>query len=141
MLSASEADVILFDGVCGVCNRFNRLVIDRDPGGRFAFAPLQGELARELLAPHGRTPDELNTLFVLVREGGGERLLERSDASLHVLARLAGPLRWLGCLRVLPRGLRDFGYNLFARHRYRLLGRSEACPLPRAGDLERFLET
>lgn len=141
MGAVREPNVILYDGVCGVCNRFNRLVIDHDPQRRFAFAPLQGELARRLLAPHGRDPADLDTLFVIVREDGPERVLERSDASAFVLSRLSGPLRLLGAMRILPRGLRDLGYDLFARNRYRLMGRSESCPMPRTSDLERFLET
>lgn len=139
--ATSAPHVILFDGLCGVCNRFNRFVIDRDARGRFVFAPLQSATARALLAPHGLAPDDLSTLYVVTREPGAERVLARSDATLFVLDRLGGPWRVLSWLRVLPRGLRDLGYDLFARNRYRLLGRHDACPLPRPGDLERFLET
>ncbi len=138
--AAAGAHVILYDGLCGVCNRLNRFVIDRDPRGRFRFAALQSETARRLLAPHGRSPDDLATLFVVARESSGERVLERSDASFFVLQQLGQPWRAIALMRVLPRRLRDWGYDLFARHRYRLLGRHDACPLPSPSDLERFLE-
>ena len=65
-----ERHVVLFDGLCGVCNRFNRFVIDRDRPGAFAFAALQSPTARALLARHGRTPDDLRTLYVVVRQAG-----------------------------------------------------------------------
>lgn len=135
-----QRHVVLFDGQCGLCNRFNRLVIDRDPHQQFAFAPLQGPSARELLAPHGLAPDDLTTLYVVSREPGGERVLARSDAALFVLARLRGSARVLAWLRFLPRGLRDRAYDLLARHRYRLLGRHDRCPRPDADELQRFLE-
>ncbi len=138
--AAEGPHVILYDGLCGVCNRLNRFVIDRDERALFRFAPLQGETARRLLEPHGRRPEDLATLFVVARELSGERVLDRSDASFFVLRKLGGPWRAIALLRVLPRRLRDLGYDLFARHRYRLLGRRDACPLPSPRDLERFLE-
>lgn len=131
--------VVLYDGLCGVCNRFNRFVLDRDPGGRFAFAALQSPTAGALLAPHGATPDDLDTLWVIAREGGSERALARSDAVFFVLRELGGFWRAVAWLRALPRPLRDLGYRIFARSRYRLLGRHETCPLPRPGEAERFL--
>jgi predicted DCC family thiol-disulfide oxidoreductase YuxK len=131
--------VVLYDGLCGVCNRFNRFVLDRDPEGRFVFAALQSPTARALLAPHGATPDDLDTVWVLARERDSERALARSDAVFFVLRELGGVWRALSWLRVLPRPLRDVGYRIFARARYRLLGRHDTCPLPRPGETERFL--
>jgi len=140
MRPAGEAHVVLYDGLCGVCNRFNRFVLDRDPDGRFAFAALQSDTARRLLAPHGASPDDLDTLWVIAREGGGERALSRSEAVFFVLRELGGPWRAVAWLRVLPRPLCDLGYRVFARLRYRVLGRHETCPLPRPGEAARFLD-
>jgi len=134
--------VILYDGVCGVCNRFNRFVLKRDPKARFVFAPLQTETARSLLAPHGLTPDDLDTLYVIVSEpGGSRRALSKARAVFFVLAELGGKWRALAALRVLPKFLLNLGYDAFARHRYRWLGRWNTCPLPKPEELSRFLET
>jgi len=132
--------VLLYDGLCGVCNRFNRFVLDRDARGRFVYAALQSPTARALLAPHGAAPDDLDTVWVIARDAHGERALARSDAIFFVLRELGGFWRALALLRVLPRPLRDLGYRAFARARYRLLGRHETCPLPRPGEAERFLD-
>jgi predicted DCC family thiol-disulfide oxidoreductase YuxK len=138
--AATEAPIILYDGVCGLCNRLNRLVLARDPSGRFRFAALQSALAGEILARHGRDPGDLDTLWVVLAHGRpGERLLAKSDAVLWILHELGGAWRAAGALRIVPRGMRDRGYDLVARTRYRLFGRSDACPLPDPVHRARFL--
>jgi predicted DCC family thiol-disulfide oxidoreductase YuxK len=139
--AVGEAPIILYDGVCGLCNRLNRFVLARDPAGRFRFAPLQGRLAREVLARHGRDPDDLDTLYLVLGYGRpDERLRRKSDAILWILRELGGPWRAARALRILPRSLRDLGYDLVARTRYRLFGRYESCPLPAPEHRERFLD-
>jgi predicted DCC family thiol-disulfide oxidoreductase YuxK len=134
-------DVVLYDGVCALCDGFTRFVLPRDPAGRFRFAPLQSEFARRALARHGRDAAALDTLYVLVDHGRpAERVLERSRAALHVVARLRSPWRLLGLLRIVPRGLLDRGYDRVARDRYRRFGRHEACIAPRPEYRERFIE-
>lgn len=140
MVRSSQVHLILYDGLCGVCNRFNRFVLDRDPQGHFVFAALQSPTARARLAPHGVTPDDLDTLWVLAHTPAGERALSRSDAVFFVLRELGGAWSAVAWMRVLPRPVRDLGYRVFARARYRLLGRHETCPLPRPGEAERFLD-
>jgi predicted DCC family thiol-disulfide oxidoreductase YuxK len=139
--AAADAPVILYDGVCGLCNRLNRFVLARDPGGRFRYAALQSALAGEILARHGRDPRDLDTLYLVLGLGRpGERLLERSDAVLWILRELGGAWRAAGVLGAVPRGLRDRGYDLVARTRYRLFGRYDACPLPDPRHRARFLD-
>jgi predicted DCC family thiol-disulfide oxidoreductase YuxK len=143
--SAPPANLLLYDGVCGLCHGFVRFVLARDHGGIFRFAPLQGEPARRLLAQHGLTPTELDSV-VLVLDAGTqqERLLVRSAAAIEVLRRLDRPwpllAEWLGAL---PPGLRDGAYRWVARHRYRIFGRvgdeAQACPLPSPAHRNRFL--
>lgn len=140
MSAPADAHVVLYDGLCGVCNRFNRFVLDRDREGRFVFAALQSATARALLAPHGASPDDLDTVWVIARGPDGERALCRSDAVFFVLRELGGVWRAVAWLRVLPRPLCDLGYRVFARLRYRLLGRHDTCPLPKPGEAARFLD-
>lgn len=134
--------IILYDGVCGLCNRFVAFVWPRDTRRRFRFAPLQGATARAILARHGRDATDLDTVFVVVDPGTpSERLLARSAAGLYVLAGLGGGWRLLAAvLRMLPRALLDPAYRLVARNRYRLFGRLDTCAVPGPEHRERFLE-
>ncbi len=173
--------ILLYDGVCGLCNRLVQFVLRRDPAGVFHFASLQSALAARILARHGADSRDLNTLYVIVDyELAGERVLIRSDAVIFVLKQLAAvtelrsagePLRlrsgqagaavptqaiptqalptqtrltlWrvVGfLLQLVPRPLRDWGYRIVARYRYRVFGRAESCILPAPENRDRFLE-
>jgi predicted DCC family thiol-disulfide oxidoreductase YuxK len=134
--------IILYDGVCGLCNGFVAFVWPRDRQRRFRFAPLQGATARAILARHGRDADALDTVIVVVDPGGPrERLLDRSPAGLYVLAGLGGGWRVVATLLGwLPRPLLDLAYRVLARNRYRLFGRLDACPVPGPEHRERFIE-
>jgi predicted DCC family thiol-disulfide oxidoreductase YuxK len=137
----SDAPIILYDGVCGLCNRLNRFVLARDPARRFRFAALQSALAGEILARHGRDPRDLDTLYLVLAHGRPEeRVLRKSDAALWILRGLRGPWRAAGALRVVPRWIRDLGYDAVARTRYRLFGRYDTCPLPDPRHRARFLD-
>jgi predicted DCC family thiol-disulfide oxidoreductase YuxK len=139
--AAAEAPIVLYDGVCGLCDRLNRFLLARDRAGRFRFAALQGAVAGEILARHGRDPRDLDTLYVVLGHGRpDERLLRKSDAALWILGQLGGAWRAVGALRVVPRGVRDLGYDLVARTRYRLFGRYDTCPLPDPRHRARFLD-
>ena len=139
--ASDEAPLVLYDGVCGLCNRLNRFVIARDHAGRFRFAALQSPLARQILTRHGRDPRDLDTLYLVLSRGRpDERLLRKSDAALWILRALGGPWRAAVALRLVPRVVRDLGYDLVARTRYRLFGRYDACPLPDPRHRERFLD-
>lgn len=134
-------DIILYDGVCGLCNRLNQLVLRRDPAGRFRFASLQSAFACTALARYGKDARDLDTLYVVVdHQAPAERLLSKSQAALHVLRQLGGVWRLAGLLALLPGRLRDRGYDLVARHRYRLFGRYDACLIPRPEQVQRFIE-
>jgi predicted DCC family thiol-disulfide oxidoreductase YuxK len=140
---AAPHPVVLYDGVCGLCNRLVRIVLARDPAGVFRFAPLQGEFARGALARHARDREPMETMetmYVVLGPGTPEeRLLSHSEAAVYVLGRIRGPLRAARALRLLPRFLRDPVYALVARSRYRWFGKFESCPLPRPEWRERFL--
>lgn len=132
--------VLLYDGLCGLCNRLVQFVLARDPGGNMRFAPLQGEFGRDVLRRHPalRAVDSI----VLV-EMDGPQLLEvpqlRSDAVLAIADYLGWPWRAAAVFRLVPRFLRDAAYNLVARNRTRLFGRYDACPLPSPEQRARFI--
>jgi predicted DCC family thiol-disulfide oxidoreductase YuxK len=129
--------VILFDGLCNLCNASVRFVLERDQDGIFDFASLQSDAARKLLAEAGPTPTDLPDSIVLV-DAAGVHL--RSDAALRIAARLRQPWPALAAFRVLPRALRDAAYDFVARHRYRWFGRPDACLVPAPELRKRFLD-
>jgi predicted DCC family thiol-disulfide oxidoreductase YuxK len=134
--------IILFDGLCGLCSRLNRFILNRDVEGRFRFASLQSGFAKELLKRHERSQEELDTVYV-VRGYATEQeeLLMKSKAVFQILGELPGYKPWVSMARILPKKLTDFGYDLVAKNRYRFFERYEACPVPRPGERERFIQT
>jgi predicted DCC family thiol-disulfide oxidoreductase YuxK len=128
--------VLLFDGVCNLCNASVQFVIEHDEAGLFRFAPLQSEAGTELLDRCGLPPDHMDS-FVLV---DGEDCYTKSDAALRVARRLGLPYAALGPLRFLPRRLRDRVYDMVADHRYLVFGRRESCMVPSEAVRSRFLE-
>ena len=135
--------ILLYDGVCGLCNRLVQFVLRRDPAGVFRFAALQSPLAERILARHGLDALDLDTVYVVVNaDQVDEILLPRSEAVIFVLKRLRFPFwRLTGfLLQLVPQALRDWGYGVVARRRYRVFGRYDACPLPTEDARSRFLD-
>lgn len=134
---AEAHPVVLFDGVCNLCNASVQFIIDRDPEAHFRFASLQSEAGRRALGELGLSVPEGDPESVLLIEGG--RLYERSDAALRIARHLKGPVRFTAALLGLPHALRDPLYKWVARNRYRWFGKSESCRLPTPGLRARFL--
>jgi|ERR1700692_4814089 len=134
--------ILLYDGVCGLCNRLVQLILRHDREGLFRFAWLQGARSGPILERHGVRAGELDTVYVVVNyEHPEERLLARSDGVMFVLKELGGRWRLAEFLvRLVPEYLRDAGYNFVARRRYRFFGRSEMCRVPGEQDRSRFLD-
>lgn len=130
------APVLLFDGVCNLCNGAVAFVIRRDARARFRFAPLQSPAADALLASLGVSRAGLPDSFVLVEDG---RVHLRSTAALRVARGLRFPWPLLGVLLVVPRFLRDPLYDFVARNRYRWFGKRDECMVPTAELQARFL--
>jgi predicted DCC family thiol-disulfide oxidoreductase YuxK len=128
--------IVLFDGVCNLCTSTVQFIIKRDPHGYFTFASLQSEVGRRLLETHGLQPDALDT-FVVVE---GSRCFTRSDAALRVAQHLSGGWALLRGLSLIPKPIRDWGYTVIARNRYRWFGTHETCMVPSRDILDRFLQ-
>lgn len=126
--------IVYFDGVCNLCNRFVDFLVRRDRKRRYRFASLQGETARRRL-PHGLTGPAPETI---VLESGGE-LRFRSDAALAIISGLGGAWRVFGMLRVFPRALRDWVYNVIARKRFGWFGKRDTCRVPSIEERAVFL--
>jgi predicted DCC family thiol-disulfide oxidoreductase YuxK len=141
-LSQTESNpIVLYDGVCGLCNRLVQFVLKRDHHDRFRFASLQSEFASELLTRHGADPHDLDTVYVVVESGQpNERLLGRSDAVLYMLRELGGFWKLTGIGHLLPKAFRDAVYKIVARNRYRVFGKYESCILPGPQHRQKFLD-
>jgi predicted DCC family thiol-disulfide oxidoreductase YuxK len=142
MPASGPNPIILYDGVCGLCNRFVQFVLKHDSQQRFRFASLQSQFAVPVLGRHGATPDNLDTMYVVLDYAQPtERLASRSEGAIVILQGLVGGWSVLGTmLGWLPRWLQNWGYNLVARNRYRMFGKYDSCPLPNQKDRGRFLD-
>jgi predicted DCC family thiol-disulfide oxidoreductase YuxK len=128
------ARIVLFDGVCNVCDAAVNFIIDRDREGKFKFASLQSEVGRRLCREHGIAED-LDTMALIE----GENSYTRSAAVLRIAKGLDGAWPGLFSLVVLPRPLRDGAYRYFARRRYAWFGKRESCRVPTPDVRRRFL--
>ena len=128
---------ILFDGVCNFCNGSVNFIIERDKAGYFKFAPLQSEIGEKLLKENG--VDKAQTDSVILIEDG--KVYTHSTAALRIARKLEGRWSWFRHLTVVPRFIRDGFYKLFAKYRYKMFGKQEACMLPTPEIRSRFLAT
>lgn len=133
----SEAHaVILFDGVCHLCQGAVKFIIKRDPSGRFRFASQQSDIGRRLLAGTEVDSESMDTI-VLIDENG--EVHTRSSAAIRIAGGLRFPWPLLTVLRWVPRRLRDRIYDLVAASRYRWFGKDDACMVPTPEIRKRFL--
>ncbi len=134
----SQPPLVLFDGVCNLCNGAVNFVIDRDPDAVLRFASLQSGAGRAALQAHGGAAGDGDPDTIVLIEGG--RLYERSTAALRIARHLRGPYKLLYVFMLVPRVLRDRVYAWIARHRYRWFGRTDVCRVPTPALRARFLD-
>lgn len=135
-MSNNETHILLFDGVCNLCNRMVRFTIKRDPKGKFKFAPLQSESGQALLKKQGLPVDNFDS-FVFIK---GDKYYFKSSAGLQVLKELGGVWKLLFYVFIVfPKPWRDFVYGIIAKTRYRIFGKRDTCMIPTPGIAQRFL--
>ena len=127
--------IVLFDGVCNFCNGAVNWVIERDKKGYFKFAALQSEIGEELAAKHGIDRNDTDSV-ILIEDG---KVYTYSDAALRIARKLDGAWSNAYALRFVPRSIRDFAYQLFAKYRYKLFGKQDQCMMPTPEMRARFL--
>ena len=132
---SNQSPVILFDGVCNLCNGSVQFVLLRDKAGYFKFTSLQSEAGQALLEKFNLPKEEYNS-FILVE---GDQIFFRSTAALRVAKKLDGPWKALYVFNIIPAFIRDGVYNFIAKNRYRFFGKRETCMLPRPEWKSRFL--
>ena len=134
--------IVLYDGVCGLCNRTVQFILKRDSRDHFRFATLQSDFAKALLQKHGMDADHLETVcLVLNHDQPSEQIEVRSNAAIRIGYELGGLWRLLAQISgIFPGVVRDWGYNLVARYRYRIFGKYDTCPLPSPSQRNKFLD-
>ena len=133
---STDKPLVIFDGVCHLCQSSVQFIILRDPKGIFNFVPMQSSTAQNILQI--MYPEVIAGDTVLLVEDG--EIYGRSAAALRICRRLTRPWRWLWIFRYVPETIRDGIYRFIARNRYKWFGRSQACMIPRPEWVGRFLD-
>ncbi len=127
--------VVLFDGVCNLCNGFVRFIIKRDKEDNFLFASLQSSEAKQLLDDHAA--GKSLTTIVLIENG---KIYTRSTAALRICRRLSGGWPLLYGLIIIPTFIRNGVYNFVAKFRYRFFGKKDHCMVPTEDIRQKFFD-
>lgn len=127
--------VILFDGICNLCNAWVRFVVRHDPNGIFKFAAQQSPDGDAMIRRRLQSPPRLSSIILIA----GDALYTESSAMFEIFARLGAPWSWIALLRIIPPWLCDGVYRFVARHRYRWFGRTEVCQMPSSEMRSRFI--
>jgi predicted DCC family thiol-disulfide oxidoreductase YuxK len=131
----ANKSLVLYDGVCHLCNAFVRFIIRRDRAKRFEFSHLQSPISKDRLSGLPPFANKLNTV-VLLEDG---RAFTRSTAVLRITRHLDGAWPIFYVFILVPRFVRDAAYDLIGKYRFRLFGRSNQCLIPSAQDRDRFV--
>ena len=129
--------IILFDGVCNLCNDAVIFIIKHDKNDQFRFASLQSEIGRKLMEERGIDPNYLDSIILIEP---GVAWYEKSDAALEISSDLSGIYQSLKIFKFLPRGFRNSVYKGIANNRYKWFGKKESCMIPTPELKAKFLD-
>jgi len=127
--------VILFDGVCNLCNGFVRFVIKRDPDEKFKFAALQSNAGQALLRKYNIRRERIETVVLIE----GEQKFMKSEAVFKIIRIMGGRMKILLIFNILPRTFTNYVYDVIAKKRYRIFGKKKKCMIPTTDIRKRFL--
>ncbi|MDZ4711227.1 MAG: thiol-disulfide oxidoreductase DCC family protein [bacterium] len=130
-----EYKVILFDGVCNLCNSSVNYIIDHDKHDKFRFASLQSEAGQKLLKKFGLDPDDLFSIILI----DGNKYYSESSAIIHISKEFGGVWKTLSIFKIVPPPLRNFFYRIIAKNRYKWFGKKDSCRVPTHELKEKFL--
>jgi len=130
-----DRPVLLFDGVCNLCNWLVQFIIPRDPAGRIRFAPLQSQQGKALLSGHGLSTTNMDSVVLVEHDA----VYQKSDAVLRLLELLGWPYRAATVAHLVPRSVRDTVYDVVAANRYDMFGKRDRCMIPEEDVSDRFL--
>ncbi|RJS62948.1 thiol-disulfide oxidoreductase DCC family protein [Priestia filamentosa] len=131
-----NCSIIMFDDVCNICNHWVQFVIKRDPDGVFKFLSLQSNLAASILSKSSLDTKNLDSIILVDK---GTTYIE-SAAVLKILHKLTGPIKVLLVLWIIPKPIRDWGYRMLARNRYKWFGKNKVCMVLTPDIKDRFIK-
>lgn len=131
-----KQDVLLFDGVCNLCNSSVNFIIDHDPKGHFKFAALQSDFGQQKLKELGYDQEEFDSLVLL----SGEHVYKKSSAALRIAKKLSGLYPLLYVFIIIPPFIRHAVYDIIAKNRYKWWGKRDSCRMPTPELRARFVE-
>ena len=134
-ISKENSKVILFDGVCNLCNNSVKFIIKNDKRNIFKFAPLQSEYGINIQNRHNINTNEINSIILI----DGEKIYTKSNAALHIAKGLNAPFFVFYIFIIIPVFIRNFIYDLIAKNRYKWFGKKENCRIPTPEGREKFL--
>lgn len=131
-----DKSIILFDGVCNVCNGFVNFLIPRDKKDKFQYGSLQSLKVKEMLQQYHYNPDDLSTVILIEKD----KLYSQSTAVLKILRQMSGAWPLMYAFIIVPKAIRDFAYQQIARNRYKLFGKKDSCMVPTPELRAKFVE-
>ena len=126
-MKEEEYKIILFDGVCNLCNNAINFVIKRDKKSVFRFASLQSEIGQKLINERGIDTSKIDSIILI---DPGTAWYEKSTAALQIAKQLSGMLPLLSVFLIFPKSFRDWIYDIIARNRYKWFGKKDQCMIP-----------
>ncbi|HEY9116253.1 MAG TPA: DCC1-like thiol-disulfide oxidoreductase family protein [Roseivirga sp.] len=131
-----EQDILLFDGVCNLCNSSVNFIIDHDPKENFKFAALQSKFGRQKLSELGYNQEDFDSLVLL----SGDKVYKKSSAALRIAKKLSGLYPLLYVFIIIPPFIRHGAYDIIAKNRYKWWGKRDSCRMPTPELRARFVE-
>ncbi len=136
MENTAQKPVMLFDGVCNLCNGAVQFIINRDKNAKFMFASLQSDFGQQLLEKHQLNKKDFDSFILLENDV----IYKKSAAAIRTFSGLGGIWKLFYVLFIFPAFIRNFVYDFIARNRYRFFGKKDACMIPTPELKARFLK-
>ena len=134
-MKTEKKTIVLFDGVCNLCNGFVKFIIKKDQQAKIKFATLQSKVAIEILQKHHFNNQELNSVIVLIND----KIYTKSTAAILLIKEFGGVWKFFYVFIYIPKFIRDFLYTLIAKNRYSIFGKKQTCMIPTPEIASRFL--
>ncbi|WP_159023414.1 thiol-disulfide oxidoreductase DCC family protein [Formosa sp. L2A11] len=130
-------ELVLFDGVCNLCDHSVQFIIKHDKKNRFRFTTLQGKTAQPIIKSFNIDTDKTDSILLYTPNN---KLYTKSSAALKIASKLSFPICALAIFLIIPKFIRDAVYDYIARNRYQWYGKKEACMIPTKALKNKFLE-
>ncbi|WP_066218075.1 thiol-disulfide oxidoreductase DCC family protein [Formosa haliotis] len=132
-----NTNLVLFDGICNLCDSSVQFVIKHDKNNHFSFTTLQGETGKSIIEKFKINPSDTDSILLLTPNN---KLYTKSSAALRIASKLNFPINLMAVFLIVPKPLRDVVYDYIAKNRYKWYGKKTACMIPTKALKSRFIE-